>query len=87
MARRSKTVHINNKRWGVRIAARPLKGEWGHCDYPKREIVLCPTTDRIGNLREIVLHEVLHGIMPFLDEECVHDAAIEIDDVLDALEL
>lgn len=71
------------RRWKVRVA-RYLRDRWGYCDYGKREIVLCRTTQQAGVDREILIHELLHKIMPFLDEDCVAIAAKEIDDALDA---
>jgi len=71
------------RRWKVRIS-RYLRGAWGYCNYDKREIVICKTTQASGIEREILIHELLHKIMPFLDEECVRVAATEIDDALEA---
>ena len=69
--------------WKVRVA-RVLRNCWGYCDYAKHEIVICKTTQREGIDREVLIHEVLHKLMPFLDEECVEAAAIELDDALEA---
>ena len=71
------------KRWKVRVS-RNLRNAWGRCDYDKREIVLCKSAHEKGVDREILIHELLHKIMPFLDEECVQVAAVELDDALEA---
>ena len=72
------------KRWRVRTSTKPLRNAWGFCDYDNREIVLCKSAAENGVDREVLIHELLHKIMPFLDEDCVKLAAIELDDALDA---
>lgn len=79
-------VTLGNRKWKVTVARKPMK-DWGQCIYDDKLIRLCPTTERHGVHREVFIHEVLHAIMPFLDEDCVKSAAIELDDALDAMEL
>jgi hypothetical protein len=69
--------------WKFRVVPR-LKNSWGYCDYDKREVVMCRTAQKEGIDREILIHEVLHKIMPFLDEDCVVAAAVELDEALEA---
>jgi hypothetical protein len=83
MATTTKIRH-SGKDWKMRVSRQPLKGSWGHCDYDKREIVICKTAVEKGIEREILIHEILHKIMPFLEEDCVEHAAIELDNALDA---
>lgn len=60
---------------------------WGHADYDLREIVLSPESKDHPIERDLVIHEVIHKLCPFLAEDCVEEMATEIDDVLDLLEL
>ena len=71
------------KQWRVRVSRKALK-DWGYCCYEKREIVVSKQTAQYGVDREVLIHELLHKIMPFLDEPCVDLAATEIDDALEA---
>ena len=71
------------KRWQVRVANR-LHRVWGYCDFNRHEIVLCSTAQQHGVDRGILIHEVLHKLMPFLAEEAVEVAATELDDALEA---
>ena len=71
------------QRWHVRIA-RKLRNSWGHCDYDKREIVLSKESQEKGIDREVLIHEVLHKVMPFLTEECIDLAAVEVNESLEA---
>ena len=70
------------KPWSLRIV-RSLRGAWGKCDYDKREIVLTRESQRSGVDREVFIHEMIHKICPWLDEEAVEFMAMEIDDALD----
>jgi hypothetical protein len=86
------TIPQSDKRgkpWTLRVVKRAmLDGEevWGLCDYPKREIVLSQETRLHGVSREILLHEFLHKIMPWLTEEAVEHTAAELDAILDFAE-
>jgi hypothetical protein len=71
------------KRWSVRVAKR-LSNSWGHCDYNKHEIVLSQESQEHGIDREILIHELTHKLLPWMDEQCVTHFAIELDDALEA---
>lgn len=85
------------KSWTLRIVRKnPIVGgeeAWGFCDSIKREIVVSRETEKHGLSREILLHELLHQLMPFLSEEAViHvsqalDAALDIAESRDILDL
>jgi hypothetical protein len=83
MAKRGTKVNIAHQPWKVRFG-KPMRGHWGHIEYDKREIVIHPKCEEKGIDREVLLHEVLHALFPWLDEEVVVDAGICIDDVLEA---
>ncbi len=74
----------HGKGWHVRIVAKSAKA-WGWCDYDKREIVISKEAESKGIDREVLIHELLHKVMPFLTEECVDLAALEVDSALEAL--
>lgn len=59
---------------------------WGRCNAPKREIVICKAVQKHGLAREILLHELIHRYLWFLDEEVVSFVAGEIDHALDVAE-
>lgn len=71
--------------WTGRFSTRALSGAWGYCDYDRKEIVISPETLKEGNTREIILHEVLHKILPCMTEEWVLFAAQELDYALEQL--
>lgn len=73
-----------DKHWTVRFSRR-LK-HWGTCNWSKREIVLNTEARREGIARQVLLHEMLHRLFPWMEEGCVDTAATELDDALDALD-
>jgi hypothetical protein len=64
-----------------------LSDKWGHTDYDRHEIVIDPRCRAAGLEREIVIHEMLHKLFPWMDEGPVAVAAKEIDDALDEFDL
>ena len=83
----TKRTKGTKKSWTVRVAAKALKGCWGYCDYRNYEIVLCPTTERAGVKRQVLFHELIHKVCPWLEEDAVDHLATELDDGADALGL
>jgi hypothetical protein len=76
--------------WTVRIVRRlRVAGDecWGRCDWWKREIILTRATERAGIDRQVFLHEMIHKICPWMDEDAVDDMATELDDSLDVVGL
>ena len=78
-------VKLGGKRWIVDDRAN-LKTAWGYCHYDKKLIQVCRSTLREEKYREILLHECLHAIFPFLAEDNVAEAAIELNNVLTTFE-
>ena len=60
---------------------------WGQCRYDTREILLAKATERHGIDRQVFLHEMIHKICPWMDEDAVDDMATELDDALDVVGL
>ena len=86
MARRLQREKRNP--WTVRIVPRlRVFGEecWGRCDWPKHEIVLTRAANRHGVDRQVFLHEMVHKICPWMDEDAVDDMASQLDDALDVM--
>lgn len=71
--------------WTLSVVPR-LKKSWGYCDVKQRRIVITKAAQREGISREILLHEAIHKLMWFLDEEAVDYMAKELDATLDAAE-
>ena len=77
------------KPWRLKIQSRVRVGKdncWGYCDHTAREIVLSRATEKHGVDRQVFIHELLHKIMPWLDEAAVDHAATELDDALELME-
>lgn len=70
--------------WRFRWAKAQHKGDkcWGITNHTEREIKVDPGAAAAGKERNTIIHEGLHAIFPFLNEECVTAAANEIDDLL-----
>lgn len=73
-----RTIHIqlNKQKWKMQF--KPLHETLhGECDTEKRIISInsmLPPSQRL----EIMLHELLHAVYPFLEEDTVDNAAIDI---------
>lgn len=78
-------VVLHGEQWIVRYAR--MRRNWGLCNLTDRTITVHPGTRRDNREREIALHEALHAIMPYLDEDTIAAAAVELDDYLEALDL
>lgn len=78
-------VSTLNDGWKGRYTSKPLANKWGECDYTNKEIVISKDTLSEGNVREIIIHEMLHKLYPFLDEEWVASGAAEIDFALERM--
>jgi hypothetical protein len=70
-----------------KILWRRVRGCWGITCFGTKEIRLDPSCKPARKEREIALHEGIHAIAPYLDEEIVKNMAIELDAMLEALEL
>ena len=81
-------IQLAGKPVVVRRSRRPLKGEWGYYRNDKKsgEIVLSKDLPDSRALT-ILIHEALHGLFFYLDEEVVHQASIELAEALETLEL
>lgn len=72
MARRKRSIKIELK---------PLPKDWGQAYEDARVITLDPRMDD-HTMLQIAPHEVLHILFPWMTEEAVNEAGIEIGDVL-----
>jgi hypothetical protein len=59
---------------------------WGVCDPVKREISITRATEKHGVARVTYLHEHIHKLLWWMDEEAVEQLAHEIDEGLDVME-
>lgn len=84
-AAKQTTVQLGGAPWTVKYGK--IGGCWGITIFDDKVIKIDPATKRKGNHREIVIHEFLHALMPYLDEEIVAAAGKELDDALDALDI
>lgn len=58
---------------------------WGYCDWHDREIVLAQGAEKAGVDRQVFLHEMIHKICPWMDEDAVDGMATELDDAMDVM--
>ncbi len=84
-SKRRRSVSTARDGWTGRFSSQPLANDWGVCDFTKKEIVISTATLKEGNVREIIMHEMLHKLFPWLDEEYVLHGAKELDYALDQL--
>lgn len=78
------TIQLAGKPIQVRVSARPLKASYGY--MKDDEIVLSKGLNEHERL-DTFLHESLHHLFYFLDEDVVKAAATELADALETLEL
>jgi hypothetical protein len=79
-------VQLGGETYRVKFDSKMHATLHGECDSEGKVIrinTLTPDTQ----VPEIVIHECLHAIFPFLDEEHVDEAAIELTKVLRKLDL
>lgn len=83
-------TYETGKPWTLRVVDKPIRYEgrecWGLCNTVRREIRVSKLAQKDGVAREVVLHELLHRYMPWMDEDAVEHMAHDIDAVLDAVE-
>jgi hypothetical protein len=82
MARkRIRVVYLNGQRW--RITRAKMRSLWGDCDFDARTIRIHETlTGR--ELMDTLIHEMVHGRWPDLQESAVAEFASVVAEVLDA---
>ena len=83
------SVHLGGAEWKIRPGRTRVDGCecWGVTVFDDREIIIDPGTKKQGNEREILLHESIHVLCPYLDEEVVAAMAVDLDNMLDAMGL
>lgn len=83
MPRKLKTVTIGGKRWKVkwvddlRDPDDPSVELWGLCDYDTHTLTINNKQD-LEEKADTIIHEMIHAIFPFLNEDAVADAATDI---------
>jgi hypothetical protein len=85
MEHEPKTVQLHSEQWTVRYAR--MRTKWGECNLSDRIITIDPGTRKDHREREIAIHEAMHALFPYLDEEVIAAAAVDLDDFLETLEL
>lgn len=85
MAKKGIRATLGGRQWRVRLS-RAMKKHCGWCDHGQRELVIS-TNQNTEDMIDTVIHEALHAIFPYHQEEAVAAAATEISDLLSALDL
>lgn len=78
------TFDLMGEEWSIHFASRPFKEDIGSCNRVRREITLCPSIRNQPVLREVIIHEVLHALQWWLDEDAVYWSGVGIDEALEA---
>jgi hypothetical protein len=71
--------------WKLVIKPR-LRKVWGYCDYANREVVMARSTEKHGVARRVFMHEVIHKVCPWMDEDAVDHLSTHLDDAMEAAE-
>lgn len=79
-------VLLHGAQWIVHRASR-MRKKWGECNWTDRVLKIHRGAKKAKREREIAIHEALHAIFPFIGEDYIDAAAVELDDYLEALEL
>lgn len=88
MAVRVINVTLGGKRWKLHLNKRDnASGDYGQCHVNDKKLIVFARAFREKLERETLIHECLHALFPFLDEEAVTAAATEMDNVLNRLSL
>lgn len=78
------------KPWTLRIVRNnPIVGDYecfGYCCAEDKEIVVSKQTQIEGVAREVLIHEMLHRLLPFMNEDAIDYLARSLDEVLDICE-
>lgn len=75
------SVTLGGRQWTVDTAA-PIRKVWGYCHYDRMHIDIAKGTHRAGKYRDVLIHECLHAIYPFLTEDAINRGATELDHML-----
>jgi hypothetical protein len=81
MKRRPLKTKLGGNEFVIRFTSKLHGTVHGECDQEGGIIRINSATPN-DQVPEIVIHECLHAIFPFLDEDCVDSAAIELAKVL-----
>lgn len=65
----------------IRIKLKPMSKAWGQAYDAERVVELDPRMDD-HTMLQIAPHEVLHLLFPWISEESINEAGIDIGDVL-----
>lgn len=74
--KRIRSCRVRGKRWPVRWVALPE--DWGLCGKQDHVIELDTTIKDATTYANILIHEMLHGQLPDLDEDAVTEIADEL---------
>jgi hypothetical protein len=75
-------VTLGGRQWKIDTHA-PIRKVWGYCHFDKMLIQVSKGTHKSGKYRDVLIHECLHAIYPFLSEDAVNRGATELDRMLD----
>ncbi len=79
---KSKTIFIRGELWTIVLSTKKRKN-LGLCDYEKK-IIYLKRGQR--DMRDTLIHEVIHACLPDLSEDSVFESARAIDLALSAVE-
>ena len=77
-------IKLSGRRWTFDDTER-IRGKWGECVYDGRRIRVSPAAAEAGRRREIAIHEMLHALFPWMAEEVVDSAAVDLHKALNAI--
>lgn len=75
-------VTLGGREWTVDTAS-SLRKVWGFCEYDRMRIQISRSSHKAGKYRDVLIHECLHAIYPFLTEDAINRGATELDKMLD----
>lgn len=79
--RKSFKVTLGCREWTVK----PAKIKYGEC-VPQDRVIKLNAKQTPDDLQDTFIHEALHALFWFLDEEVVRQAATELNNALDEFE-
>lgn len=86
MKRKKVIVELGKLKYTIKFSPKLHATLHGECDVDAHKIVINATTPN-DQVPEILIHECLHAIFPFLDEDCVGNAAIELSNMLKKMDM
>ncbi len=76
-------VTLGGRSWKIDTHA-PIRKCWGYCHYRNNTIQVSKRAWASGKARDVLIHECLHAIFPYLNENEIDRAGTELDKMLTA---